>query len=180
MLKTEKPKETQITESQVFGLPILYRIVTAIFFPFGGSLPFVALAIWLTQNTEFFWLSVIGTWATLTTVFGYAIFRYWDGYRLIVSPNGIIYRAPSYEIKATWIQIKRLAYEGGIEGLYVPDAVIQDTSKARFFEKANRDSKFIPIGRFATWGWWRGPIGKLLRKYAPHIFADGTAGKKPV
>jgi len=168
----------QHLESQTFRLPLLYRVVIALLFPFGITLPFIAGIMSLTQGTEYFWLSVIGTWGGLTAVLGYIVFRYLNGYQLVISLNEIRYVTPSYEITAKWPQIKKLKYSGGVEGLHAPDAAVYNKSRIPFFESTAEYKTFIPVGRFAIWGWWRGPIGQLLKEYVPHIFVAGNANEK--
>jgi hypothetical protein len=108
---------------------------------------------------------------------------------LVVSPEGIAYRAMGMTVHTTWDNIeridKRIVYaDGEVEGLVLREPSLQmnpiieaSTFLMKFSwrhamaaESLNTYKTFIPLSSLQTKAWRDSEIGAEIRRYAPHLF----------
>jgi hypothetical protein len=124
-------------------------------------------------------------------VFAIILF-YWAGrgVNLVVSPEGITYRAPGMTVASAWDNVERidtrLLYgEGNVEGLVLREPGLQLNNvvaaanaigmiywryRLRMGRTMQTYRTFIPLSNLQTNEWRDAEIGADIRRYAPRLF----------
>lgn len=98
--------------------------------------------------------------------------------RIITSPAGIEHRQVLYTIHAPWIGVLRIGdipigrHGRTVEGLILVEPASPSSKPIRWWQGYWQMRNKIPLEDFDR-NWREGPLGDDLRRYAPHLFAEG-------